>query len=177
MGNNRRVNIQRTVTIILADDADLRATLAAFRAVQQEVSPVCFNGGDLLRAVPLQRACYGTVKGSLNSQMTITALRLVAGAYASAQKNHARRVQQEAKRKARHEKKGWNYRSRQIKAIGVCRFTQATAMFLVGDRGRDADFRADGTLSIWTVGGRKRLTYTVPTALRPLFNAASEIDP
>src|SRR5260370_37960126 len=49
-------------------------------------------------------------------------------------------------------------------------------MFLVGVRGRDADIRADGTLSIWTVAGRKRLPYNVPTALRLLFDAAKEID-
>ena len=49
-------------------------------------------------------------------------------------------------------------------------------MFLVGKRGRDADFRADGTLSIWTVAERKRISYTVPAALRPLFDAANEID-
>jgi IS605 OrfB family transposase len=176
MAHTYHVHIQRTVTILLADDADLRATLGAFRAVQQKVSPVCFNGGAPLRAVPLQRLCYETVKGTLNSQMTITALRLVAGAYASAQKSHARRGQQEAMRKARHEKKGWNYRPRPIKAIGVCQFTQTTALFLVGERGRDADFRADGTLSIWTVGGRKRLAYMVPTALRSLFDAATEVD-
>jgi IS605 OrfB family transposase len=49
-------------------------------------------------------------------------------------------------------------------------------MFLVGERGRDADFRADGTLSIWTVGGRKHINYTIPPALRPLFDTAKEID-
>jgi IS605 OrfB family transposase len=49
-------------------------------------------------------------------------------------------------------------------------------MFLVGERGRDADFRADGMRSIWTVAGRKRITYTVPPALRPLFDTAQEID-
>src|SRR5215472_15355760 len=49
-------------------------------------------------------------------------------------------------------------------------------MFLVGERGRDADFRADGTLSIWTVAGRKRITYAVPAALRPLFVSAKELD-
>jgi putative transposase len=49
-------------------------------------------------------------------------------------------------------------------------------MFLVGERGRDADFRADGTLSIWTVAGRKRITYSVPAALRHVFEAAKEID-
>jgi len=34
--------------------------------------------------------------------------------------------------------------------MGVCRFERMAAMFLVGVRGRDADFRKDGTLSIWT---------------------------
>ena len=60
--------------------------------------------------------------------------------------------------------------------MGVCRFERPAALFLVGERGRDADFRADGTLSIWTVAGRKRINYTIPPALRPLFEAAKEID-
>ena len=113
---------------------------------------------------------------SVVSQMTITALRMVAGAYASAKRNYARRVRAEARRKARCEKKGWNYKPRQIKPVGICTFTRPAAMFLVGQRGRDADFRADGTLSIWTVAGRKRISYTVPTALRPLFASAKEVD-
>jgi putative transposase len=176
MCDSERVELQRTVTILLADDPDLRATLAAFRSVQQQVSPLAFNDGKPLRAIPLQRACYHSVKGALNSQMTITALRLVAGAYASAQKNRARRAAQEAKRKARYEKKGWHYTPRQIKAVGICQFTRPTALCLVGRRGRDAAFRPDGTLSLWTVAGRKRLSYTAPPALRPLFDAAREID-
>ena len=44
------------------------------------------------------------------------------------------------------------------------RFQRPRALFLVGKRGRDADFRQDGTLSIWTLAGRKHITYTVPTA-------------
>src|SRR6266508_2879658 len=87
MWENTRVDIQRTLTILLPDDADLRRTLDAFRSVQQEVSTACFNDGAPLTAVPLQRAVYHRVKGTLNSQMTITALRLVAGAYASAKRN------------------------------------------------------------------------------------------
>jgi IS605 OrfB family transposase len=170
------MEIQRTITMLLPDDDDLRATLAVFRTVQNAVSEVAFNGGKPLRAVELQRAVYEQVKGNLSSQMTITALRLVAGAYASAKRNFARRLQAEARRQARCEAKGLSYKPRPIKPVGVCRFERAAALFLVGERGRDADFRADGTLSIWTVGGRKRLSYTIPEALRPLFESATEID-
>lgn len=49
-------------------------------------------------------------------------------------------------------------------------------MFLVGVRGRDADFRDDGTLAIWTVGGRKRLPYALVRSHRALFEAATEIN-
>ena len=176
MWHSNLMEIQRTITIFLPDDADVRATLAAFRAVQNAVSEVAFNGGKPLRAVELQRAVYDQVKGTLSSQMTITALRLVAGAYASAKRNCTRRIHAEARRKARYEAKGWNYTPRHIKPVGVCRFERPTALFLVGERGRDADFRADGTLSIWTVAGRKHIHYTIPPALRPLFEAAKEID-
>lgn len=82
----------------------------------------------------------------------------------------------EAKRKARCAVKGWKYKPCQIKPVGVCAFKRPAAMFLVGDRGRDADFRADGTLSIWTVAGRKRLPYSIPETLRPHVDAAKEID-
>jgi len=47
---------------------------------------------------------------------------------------------------------------------------------MVGKRGRDADFRTDGTLSNWTVAGRKRLTYTVPEAFKATLKQAKEID-
>ena len=66
-------------------------------------------------------------------------------------------------------RQGLDIQAAQIKPVGVCRFNRPAALFLVGERGRDADFRADGTLSIWTVAGRKRIAYTVPAALRPLF--------
>jgi IS605 OrfB family transposase len=142
---------QRTITVTLPDDPDLRATLAAFQRVQQQVSPVAFNEGTPLKAVPLQRACYHAVKGTLNSQMTITALRLVAGTYASAKSN---------KRPAQK----------------PFQFYRKSAMFLVGSRGRDADFRSDGSLSIWTVGGRKRISYQIPLDFQPLFQQAKEVD-
>jgi len=49
--------------------------------VQNAVSEAAYNGGKPVRAVELQRAVDAQVKGQLSSQMTITALRLVAGAY------------------------------------------------------------------------------------------------
>src|SRR5207247_1407836 len=55
-------------------------------------------------------------------------------------------------------------------------FKKANALFLVGTRGRDADFRQDGTLSIWTVAGRKHLTYTIPEDFKATFKNAKEID-
>jgi IS605 OrfB family transposase len=82
----------------------------------------------------------------------------------------------EARRKARCETKGWTYRPKTIRKPAVCKFEQPLAMFLVGKRGRDADFRKDGTLSIWTVGGRKRLDYQVVPDHLALFQSAKEID-
>jgi hypothetical protein len=39
------MHAQRAVTIVLPDDADLRATLSAFCAVQNAVSETAFNSG------------------------------------------------------------------------------------------------------------------------------------
>src|SRR5437867_6454483 len=56
------------------------------------------------------------------------------------------------------------------------RFLRPTALFLIGERGRDARFCDDGTLSIWTVAGRKRIAYTVPDAFKQTLSEAAEID-
>jgi hypothetical protein len=66
-----------------------------------------------------------------SSQMAIRSLRQVAGAYASTRRDYARRVQAEAKRKASCEAKGWMYKPRQIKLVGLCEFTRPAAMFLM----------------------------------------------
>jgi putative transposase len=145
------MDIQRTITIVIAPDRDLEHTLDAFRDVQQSLSEPCYNDGKPLKALALQRACYHTVKGTLNAQMTISAIRTVAGAYASAQSN---------KKPAQR----------------PFLFRRARALFLIGDRGRDADFRKDGTLSIWTVAGRKRLTYSIPENFKATFETAKELD-
>jgi IS605 OrfB family transposase len=145
------MDIKRSVTILLPDDRDLRATMADFQRVQQDLSETAYNDGEPLSAIALHHAMYARVAGTLNSQMTCSAIRLTAGAYASAKSN-------------RH-------------AIErPFAFRRARALFLIGERGRDADFRADGTLSIWTVAGRKRLSYVVPDAFKALFANAKEVD-
>src|SRR5947209_3634779 len=98
--------IQRTITILLPDAAELRNTLIAFQSVQNFLSPLCYNHGKLLGALQLQREHYHAVKGVLSSQMTIMAMRLVAGAYVSARKFYQRRLAAEQKRKAHYESKG-----------------------------------------------------------------------
>lgn len=145
------MDIKRSVTILLPDDSDLRATVAAFQRVQQDLSEPCFHDGKPLSAIALHHAMYAQVAGTLNSQMTCSAIRLTAGAYASAKSNGR-------------------------PAERPFQFRQARALFLVGQRGRDADFRKDGTLSLWTVAGRKRIAYLVPAAFRNTLAAAKEID-
>ncbi|HEX9373471.1 MAG TPA: transposase [Roseiflexaceae bacterium] len=145
------MDIQRTITIRIADDPDLRATLAGFQGIQQRISPACYNGGKPLSALALHRAVYEDVKGTISSQMTCTAIRLVAGAYTSAKAN---------KKPAQR----------------PFAFQRPTALFLIGERGRDARFVGDGTLSIWTVAGRKRIAYTVPETFRATLAEAAEID-
>lgn len=143
--------MQRTISIIIQPDKDLERTLEAFREVQQALSEPCYHDGKPLGALALQREMYHTVKGVLNAQMTISAIRLVAGAYASAKANKK-------------------------PATRPFLFKKARALFLVGKRGRDADFRKDGTLSLWTVAGRKHLTYCIPEDFTTLFARAQEID-
>ncbi|MGZ3642328.1 MAG: transposase, partial [Ktedonobacteraceae bacterium] len=145
------MDIQRTITIVIEQDPDLVRTLATFREVQQVLSERCWNSGKPMGALALQRLMYHEVKGSLSAQMTISAIRTVCAAYQSA-------------------------RSNKKPATRPFVFRRARALFLIGSRGRDADFRKDGTLSIWTVGGRKHLPYSLPEDFKAHFEQAKEID-
>ncbi|MCG8351641.1 MAG: RNA-guided endonuclease TnpB family protein [Chloroflexales bacterium] len=150
------MDVQRTITIRIADDPDLRATLAGFQGIQQRISAACYNDGKPLSALALHRAVYEQVKGTISSQLTCTAIRLVAGAYAAARAN---------KKPAQR----------------PFAFKRTAALFLLGTRGRDARFcgpraSGDGILSIWTVAGRKRLAYTVPDVFTQTLAEAVKID-
>jgi len=142
---------QRTITIVIEPDKDLEHTLEVFREVQHTLSEPCYNEGKPLGALALQRLMYHEVKGSLSAQMTISAIRTVCAAYQSAKSNG-----KPAKR--------------------PFLFKRARALFLIGCRGRDADFRKDGTLSIWTAAGRRHLNYSIPEDFKATFEQAKEID-
>ncbi len=83
--------------------------------------------------------------------MTVSAIRRVSGAYASAKSN------------GRPAKKSFG-------------FHRPVAVFIIGVRGRDAGFRKDGKLSIWTTTGRKRISYEIPKAFQKTFDNAVEYD-
>ena len=143
--------VERTAQIIIDWDDELARTLRVFTEIQNEISPVCFNNGEPLSALSLHKKVYHKVKGRLNAQMTCTAIRLTAGAYFSAKHNGH-------------------------KITKPFRFKKPRALFLVGKRGRDADFRKDGKLSIWTVGGRKKISYSIPKYFKQYFERAVLID-
>jgi putative transposase len=145
------MDIQRTITIVIEQDRDLERTLEAFQKVQQALAEPCFNEGKPRGALALQRLLYHEVKGSLSAQMTISAIRTVCAAYQSAKSNKK-------------------------PATRPFLFKKARALFLIGKRGRDADFRKDGTLSLWTVAGRKHLHYSLPEDFKTPFEQAKEID-
>jgi IS605 OrfB family transposase len=139
--------IKRTIPILIEHDNDLKATLHAFQQVCNDLSPICWNGGKPFSARSLQKHAYHQVKGIVSAQMTCTAIRLVAACY--------------SKRKRK-------------KLSGTVNFKKPFAVFLIGKRKRDAAIKRDGTISIWTVGGRKRLAFSVPEHfLGYFFNAIS----
>ena len=142
---------QRTLQIVIESDESLTKTLGSFTQVCNSISKTAWNFGKPLKALDLHRRVYDNVKGKVSSQLTCTSIRLTAGAYVSAKKN-------------KHElKHPFNWHN-------------PFALFLVGKRGRDANFTKDGLLSISTIDGRKHLKYSVPEIFRQDFCNATEID-
>ena len=142
---------QRTLQIVIESDESLIKTLDSFTEICNSISKTAWNQGKPLKALDLHRYVYESIKGTVSSQLTCTSIRLTAGAYASARKNG---------HPLDHPFK-WH-----------CPY----ALFLVGKRGRDANFTKDGLLSISTMEGRKHLSYSVPDAFKEDFCNALEID-
>lgn len=142
--------MQRTVRIAISSSKDLKDTLEAFRSVQQDVSNIYFEAGRRLSAVDLHHLSYGRVQGRLRSQMVCTAIRTVASAYSKA------------------------YRDGKPPKKPVV-FSRKSAIFLIGKAKRDAGFKKDGSLSLWTVNGRKSVDHSVPDIFKPMMDAADEI--
>ena len=142
---------QRTITLLLEDDPDLRQALLAYHQVQQALSSVCFNDGNPLPARRLHDLAYYHVKGKVSSQMTCSAIRSVAAAYRSARTNG-----RPAKR--------------------PFQFQRPTALFLIGKRGRDAEILPGYRLAFWTPNGKKTVSFTVPAYIEERFQQAEEFD-
>ena len=141
--------VKRTIPLILENDEDLRATLRAFVDVCNRLSPICWNAGKPLTKRTLHKRTYHKIKGKVCGQMTCTAIRFVASHY--------------TKRK-------------QKKLTRPVVFKKPFALFLIGKRGRDASICKDGTISIWTVGGRKKIGFSIPDYFAHYFANALSFD-
>ena len=137
------------MAIAIEDDGDLRQTLESYRIIQQSVSNIAATLSKNPSALKLHQKSYSKVRGQLKAQLTCTAIRSVAAVYARRGKQHTSRPAQ---------------------------FSVARAMFLIGDAKRDAGINRDATLSIWTVGGRKRLKFTVPQRFKVVVATALSFD-
>jgi len=143
--------IQRTIPIILEKSQALLETIEEFNRYQKEISEDCFNGGDVKNALRLHKSVYHSVNSQLTSQLKCTAIRLVAGAYASAKSNKR-------------------------PATRAFVFRRKRALFLIGKRGRDASFSKCEKLSISTINGRKKIGFNIPDAFQNDFSNASSFD-
>ena len=143
--------IQRSIPIILENSEDLLKTVEEFNRYQKSISEMCFNSGNTRSALALHKEVYASHPSCLNAQMKCSAIRLVASAYVSAKSN-----------------------KRPTERPFV--FRKKRALFLIGKRGRDASFSKDGKLSIWTVGGRKKIGFRIPEAFQKDFSDAKIID-
>lgn len=157
------------------DDADLAETVREITRVKRLVSEEAWNQGAPLSAPKLQKASYYDTRdrSPLNSQLVISAFRVVAGAYSSAKTNDNRRWREYKRRQARSKKE---LRAPRRSLDAPFAFKREAGLFLVGERGRDAAFRPDGTLSISTVAGRKRIHWRANPWTRRALESASRIN-
>jgi len=145
------MNIKRTIPIILETSPDISATVKEFNRYQRTISPIAFNAGKPLGAIELQRIVYHQIPTTLSSQLRCSAIRLTTAAYSAAKSNR-----------------------RAIRKPFL--FKRPRALFLIGKAGRDASFRKDSTLSIWTVNGRKRINYRIPERFQRDLSKAKPVD-
>jgi putative transposase len=143
--------IQRSIPIILEKSEDLLKTVEEFNRYQKSISEICFNSGEARSALALHKEVYKSQPSSLCAQMKCSAIRLVASSYVSAKSNKK-------------------------PAERPFVFRKKKALFLIGKRGRDASFSKNGKVSIWTVGGRKKLGFRIPAAFQKDFSAAKIMD-
>ena len=125
------MEITRTTRIKIDIDLEIaKQTIREWNAVCNYVSRVAFGHGCMSNAVALHHLVYQECRTSygLSAQVTQNAIRVVAGAYATA-------------------------RSNKVSLKKPVTFKNAAVMLQGGERGRDFSFTRSG-LSVWTVAGR-----------------------
>lgn len=143
--------IQRTIPITLEKSLELLETIEEFNQYQKRISGDCFSEGNPKNALSLHKLVYHKVDSSLTSQLKCSAIRLVAGAYASAKSNK------------RPPTRPFIFRRKR-------------ALFLIGKRGRDASFSKCGKISISTIHGRKKIGFKVPDTFQADLRGAVTFD-
>jgi hypothetical protein len=143
--------VRRIIPLRIEEDTDLRATVESFRLIQQRVSDLAFARGGNLSAIDLHQLSYAHVKGQLKSQLTCTAIRLVAGEYASARRRHKR-------------------------LTSPVQFNAPRALFLIGNAKRDASAPKVGEIKVWTTAGRKSIRCSVPAQFESSLKDVKSFD-
>lgn len=143
--------MRKVVPLKLANDADLRATIESFRLTQQRVSEIAFEHGCPRSAVELHQLSYATVKGTLRSQLTCTAIRSVSSEYS-------------------------RVRRRNRRIYGPIHFSKPRALFLIGKSKRDACPPRRDTIRVWTVAGRKDIPCSIPARFKAALKDVKSYD-
>jgi IS605 OrfB family transposase len=134
------MEIKRTINIMFEND-EIQPLVKEYNRFQNAISEIAFNDGKPLSAVELHNKVYYHINSSLPSQMKCSAIRGVAGTYASAKKQR-----------------------KQIKQ--PFKFKKQAALFL---HRRDFSFIKD-KISIITANGRKKLDFVVPEYFKKDFD-------
>lgn len=142
--------VKRTIRLAIQWDEDLRETLCAFQRLCNTLSPICWNDGKPLSFFSLHKKAYHEVKGSLRSRLVQDAMRRVAACYKG---KKGKRITQPVQFKRPF-------------AVFYCKHQDSNSAW----------FLKDGTLSIWTINGRKRFNYYIPARLTPYFTNAISYD-
>jgi putative transposase len=160
--------IQRTIPIKLEQDVDLQTTLECFAKAKNIASQYCDNKSQKpLNRTELHDIAYKKLKDTgITSQLACNVIRAVAAAYVTREKEYKRRVKRAKTKK----------RDIPIKNPNPIIFTRESALFLIGIRGRDARFTKDGYISISTVSGRKKISYSINKNMLERFHSAVTFD-
>lgn len=142
------MRIRRTITLVVPEIKSVLDLVSEYNRFQQEISVTAYNGGKHLTAVDLHHAVYRAVPTALPSQMKCSAIRNVAGAYASAKRN-------------RHP------------ATHPFMFKRKAALFLFN---KDFSFTGSGLLSIAAGNGRQKMVFHVPRYAQEDFKSAVSYD-